>query len=75
MSGPDAGQYLDFDDVNRLAKSRGLLAVAVLLIVAGLAWAAPRLVRHYYHHGLRLVEVATGLPTLLLKTSRVIFRW
>ena len=47
--------------MNILAKSRGLLAVAALLIVAVLAWATPGIVRHYYHQGLRLVEVATGL--------------
>jgi len=42
---------------------RWFSGVALLALVMGLAWLAPKLLRRYYHHGLTLVTVASGLDT------------
>jgi glucose/arabinose dehydrogenase len=42
---------------------RLILLVLVAAIAAALAWAAPRLKRRFYTHGLKIVTVAAGLQT------------
>jgi len=46
-----------------LRKHRWLLTCSLLAAAALAAWLAPKLLRRYYHHGLNLVTVASGLDT------------